>query len=177
LNRLADWQRLFGFHRLGMESAPNTILVQQDSGLVTNIEILIRKAQEMIIESLFGLSLALNVSALKVSLDNPPSEARTAWLHMTVPQRDAALLPLVQHATECIVREVAANPRYSPDLIPELINDLIVKSIPACKDAVRTMMRAHDRMYGSGSGEAFLLGPYLDVLPAAVVQRVRMKEP
>ena len=131
----------------------------------------------MIIESLFGLSLALNVPASKISLDNPPAPAQTAWLHMTVPQRDAALLPLVHRATECIVREVAADPRYRPNLDPERINDLIVRSMPACKDAVRAMMRAHDRMYGSGSGEAFLLGPYLDVLPAAVVQRVRMKTP
>jgi hypothetical protein len=32
-------------------------------------------------------------------------------------------------------------------------------------------------MYGTGSGEAFLLGPYLDVLPAAVVKQVRIKTP
>jgi hypothetical protein len=37
------------------------------------------------------------------------------------------------------------------------------------------MIDAHDRMYGSGSGEAFLLGPYLDVLPAAVVGQVKLK--
>jgi hypothetical protein len=30
-------------------------------------------------------------------------------------------------------------------------------------------------MYGHGSGEAFLIGPYLDVLPAAVVRQVRVK--
>ena len=32
-------------------------------------------------------------------------------------------------------------------------------------------------MYGDGSGEAFLLGPYLDVLPAAVINQVRAKHP
>ena len=36
------------------------------------------------------------------------------------------------------------------------------------------MIDAHDRLYGYGSGEAFLLGPYLDVLPAAVVKQIRM---
>ena len=36
------------------------------------------------------------------------------------------------------------------------------------------MIDAHDRMYGTGSGEAFLLGPYLDVLPAAVIKQVRI---
>jgi hypothetical protein len=39
------------------------------------------------------------------------------------------------------------------------------------------MMDAHDRMYGYGSGEAFLLGPYLDVLPSAVVKQVKAREP
>ena len=39
------------------------------------------------------------------------------------------------------------------------------------------MIDTHDRMYGTGSGEAFLLGPYLDVLPAAVVRRVRIGTP
>jgi hypothetical protein len=39
------------------------------------------------------------------------------------------------------------------------------------------MINAHDRMYGYGSGEAFLLGPYLDVLPSAVVRQVRVKMP
>ncbi len=39
------------------------------------------------------------------------------------------------------------------------------------------MIDAHDHMYGYGSGEAFLLGPYLDVLPAAVVKQVRVKTP
>ncbi len=45
----------------------------------------------------------------------------------------------------------------------------------ACVRPVRAMIDAHDRMYGSGSGEAFLLGPYLDVLPSAVVGQVKLK--
>jgi hypothetical protein len=30
------------------------------------------------------------------------------------------------------------------------------------------MIDAHDRYYGSGSGQQFFMGPYLDALPAAV---------
>ena len=85
------------------------------------------------------------------------------------------MLPHVRRATDCIVRKVFANPRYSPDLGPSEINDLIVVSMAACLGPVRTMMDAYDRMYGSGSGEAFLMGPYLDVLPAAVVGQVKTK--
>jgi hypothetical protein len=60
---------------------------------------------------------------------------------------------------------------------PGDINDIIVDSIAACGRPVRAMIDAHDRMYGTGSGEAFLLGPYLDVLPSAVVQQVKIRTP
>jgi hypothetical protein len=73
------------------------------------------------------------------------------------------------------VRRVFADPHYNADLRPSEINDLIVESMAACVRPVRAMIDAHDRMYGSGSGEAFLLGPYLDVLPSAVVGQVKLK--
>ena len=126
----------------------------------------------MILKSLFGLSLVLNVS-----LDTQPkmSTDPTSWLQMSVRQKDAALLPLVRQATDCIVRRVASDRRFSTDMRPDDVNDLIVDSISACARPVRAMIDAHDRMYGSGSGEAFLLGPYLDVLPSAVVKQVKAR--
>ena len=127
----------------------------------------------MILETLFGLSLVMTVS-----LDTEvPAADPAAWMQMSVRQKDAALLPLVQRATECIVHQVSADPRYKAELRPDEINDLIVDSISACQRPVRAMINGHDRMYGNGSGEAFLLGPYLDVLPAAVVRQVRVKVP
>jgi hypothetical protein len=126
----------------------------------------------MILETLFGMSLVLNVS-LDTQMSQPPEPP--SWLQMTVRQKDASLLPLVRQATECVVRNVMANPRYDSDMRPGDINDLIVDSITACARPVRAMINAHDRMYGLGSGEAFLLGPYLDVLPSAVVRQVKIK--
>ncbi len=127
----------------------------------------------MILELLFGLSLVMNVS-----LDtSTPSANPAAWLQMSVRQKDAKLLPLVRRATECVLQQVAADPRYNADIRSDEINDLIVDSIAACAGPMREMIDAHDRMYGSGSGEAFLLGPYLDVLPAAVVKQVKIRTP
>jgi hypothetical protein len=128
----------------------------------------------MILEAIFGIALVLNVS-----LDAPAADesSRTAWLRMPVPTRDAALLPLVHRATDCIVQEVAADPRIRTGLRPAEINDLIIDSIAACRGPVRATIDAHDRMYGAGSGEAFLLGPYLDVLPAAVINQVGVDRP
>lgn len=128
----------------------------------------------MILEALFGLSLVL-----KTSLDTPlpASIDPNVWTRMSVPQKDAALLPLVQRATDCILRQVADDPRDKPDMRPEEINDLIVDSIAACRQPLRAMIRVHDRLYGDGTGEAFLLGPYLDVLPGAVIKRAKLKAP
>jgi hypothetical protein len=126
----------------------------------------------MILKSLFGLSLVLNVS-LDTQTKMPTDPA--SWLQMSVWQKDAALLPLVRQATDCIVRKVANDRRFSTDMRPDDINDLIVDSISACARPVRAMIDAHDRMFGSGSGEAFLLGPYLDVLPSAVVKQVKAR--
>jgi len=125
----------------------------------------------MLLEPMLGLSLVLSVS---LDFQTPLAETG-AWVSMSTRQRDAKLLPLVQEATACIVRRVFADPRYNTDLRPGEINDLIVDSMAGCVKPVRAMIDAHDRMYGSGSGEAFLLGPYLDVLPAAVVGQVKVK--
>jgi hypothetical protein len=129
----------------------------------------------MILESLFGLSLLVNVSLENTRLAAAADPA--PWLEMSVRQKDAALLPLVRRATDCIVRKAVSDPRYRADLRPDDVNDLIVDSIAACERPVRAMIDAHDRMYGDGSGEAFLLGPYLDVLPAALVKQVRVRAP
>lgn len=127
----------------------------------------------MMLKTLFGFSLMLNVSLDVAATD----DSRMAWLRMSVPQREAALLPLVHRATDCIVYKVSTDARYVPGLSPAEINDLIVDSIAACRQPVRAMIDAHNRMYGDGSGEAFLLGPYLDVLPAAVINRVKTRQP
>ncbi|HZL32285.1 MAG TPA: hypothetical protein VFC54_14665 [Pseudolabrys sp.] len=126
----------------------------------------------MIVKSLVGLSLVLNVS-LDVMPRTPPQ--RAAWAQFSARHFEAALLPLVKRATDCIVRQVASDPRYTHEIRSDEINDLIIDSIGACERPVRAMIKAHDRMFGAGSGEAFLLGPYLDVLPAAVVQQVKVK--
>jgi hypothetical protein len=128
----------------------------------------------MILETLFGMSLVLNVSLdTQMSISSDPA----SWLQMPVRQKDASLLPLVRRATDCVVHKVVADPRYKNDMRAGDINDLIVDSIAACARPVRAMIDAHDHMYGIGSGEAFLLGPYLDVLPSAVVKQVKVKMP
>jgi len=72
----------------------------------------------------------------------------------------------VRSATECIARAVVTDVRFRSGDVA--LSDLIVESMPACLGPVRAMIDAYDRYFGDGTGEAFFMGPYLDVLPAAV---------
>lgn len=131
----------------------------------------------MMLETVFGLSFIVQSLTAPVSLDSraPSISDPGASPQISVRQRESALLPLVRRATECIVREVKADPRYSETLRSSEINDLIIDAMPSCATSLRALIDTHDRMYGNGSGEAFLMGPYLDILPGAVAQQVKLK--
>jgi hypothetical protein len=133
---------------------------------------------KMIVESLFGLSLVLSSPVTPVALarGTEMAMAPAPLPDVSMRKKETALLPLVRRATECIVGKISSDPRYDGDIRPSTINDLIIDSIPACAGPVRAMIEAHDRLYGSGSGEAFLLGPYLDVLPSAIVKQVKVRK-
>jgi hypothetical protein len=116
----------------------------------------------MSLASLVGA--VITVSAVIGLLDDsaaPPT--------LTIQQRMAVTDPLVRSATECIVRAVVRNPHYGADPAVAL-GELIVASMPACVTPVRAMIDAYDRYYGQGTGEAFFMGPYLDVLPKAIIE-------
>jgi hypothetical protein len=115
----------------------------------------------MIIAPLFG-------AALVVAVATGPITAPAAGTTLSTQEKIAATEPLVRSATECIVRTVIADPRYG-NKVGAKLGDLIVDSMPACLTPVRAMIDAYDRYYGEGSGEAFFMGPYLDVLPKAVL--------
>ena len=114
--------------------------------------------------------LALLVgTAIAVAAVTGPFDDSAAPPTLTVQQKMAVTGPLVRSATECIVRAVVRNPHYGAN--PALaLSDLIVASMPACVTPVRAMIDAYDRYYGQGTGEAFFMGPYLDVLPKAIVE-------
>ena len=84
-------------------------------------------------------------------------------------QKIAAMQPLMRSATECIARKVSAHPRFGQRDVD--LGDLIVDAVPGCSAQVRAMIDAYDRYFGDG--EAFFMGPYLDVQPVAVSKWVR----
>ena len=123
----------------------------------------------MILAPLVGIALLVSVAT--GPLDDTPTTG-----NLTAQQKSAVTQPLVRSATECIVRAVVADPRYGTKP-PDQLGDLIVASMPSCVAPMRAMIDAYDRYYGEGSGEAFFMGPYLDVLPKVVVEASKKAAP
>jgi hypothetical protein len=114
----------------------------------------------MLLAPLVGTAMVVAVATEPLNNAGDPA-------HLSMREKMAATEPLVRSATDCIVQAVIADPRYGGQSAE--IGDLIVDSMPTCVKSVRAMIDAYDRYYGDGSGEAFFMGPYLDVLPKAVM--------
>ena len=122
----------------------------------------------MILAALVGLLLVSNAS-FDPQLTAPMGLAAIQpGTQMSRHQKTAVLRPLIRSANDCVARAVAANPRFHKHEDAGEVNELVVVAMDACIDAMRAMISAHDRLFGEGSGEAFFMGPYLDVLPATV---------
>ena len=106
-------------------------------------------------------------AALFIAVATDPLHDAVGDARLSLQEKAAATEPLVRSATQCIVRAVTASPRYR-GRVDAQIGDLIVDSMPTCLTPLRAMIDAYDRYYGDGAGEAFFMGPYLDVLPKAV---------
>lgn len=113
----------------------------------------------------------LTAAALIVSVATGPITEPTALPTLSLQQKTAAMQPLMRSATECIARTVRADPRLGQRNVD--LGDLIVNSVSSCTAQVRAMIEAYDRYFGDGEGEAFFMGPYLDVLPIAVSKWVQ----
>ncbi len=114
----------------------------------------------MIVAQLLGATLVIAVAT-----GSAPDSGRE--IHLSTQEKVAATEPLVRSATDCIVHAVVTDPRYGT--ANAALGDLIVASMPSCLTPIRAMIDAYDRYYGEGTGEAFFMGPYLDVLPKAVI--------
>jgi hypothetical protein len=125
----------------------------------------------MIAAALLTLSLAINTTYEPEDL--APNSYTRALSQMSPQQKFASLRPLVRSATDCVVRVIEADPRFSHAAAAADMNELIVASMAPCANAMRSMIDAHDRLFGEGSGEAFFMGPYLEGLPLTINKMVK----
>lgn len=118
---------------------------------------------------LFGLSLVVNTAFEPYQPQGEPD----TLLKMTVQQKNAVVQPLMRSATDCVVKSVSSDSKFQAGMPPTEVNDLIVSSMGTCVEQMRAMIDAYDRLFGEGAGEAFFMGPYLEVLPKAVTRHVK----
>jgi hypothetical protein len=121
----------------------------------------------MLAAPVVGLSVLVSVAT------GPITDPAMPNTHMSAYQKDVALQPYLRTATECVAKTVMADSRFGDRKSAGNFADLIVDSMPSCAEPVRAMIDAYDRYFGDGSGEAFFMGPYLDVLPTAVSKWVQ----
>jgi hypothetical protein len=114
------------------------------------------------------LAPLLGTAGLVVTVATGPLDPSSHEARFSAQERMAATEPAIRSATDCIAHAVLNDPRYHAE--PGLLGDLIVASVPTCLTPVRAMIDTYDRYYGEGTGEAFFMGPYLDVLPKAVIE-------
>jgi len=123
---------------------------------------------------LLGLSVTLNAAFEPPVPQLGPESARN---QTSLQGKNALIQPLLRSATDCIVRAVSGDPKFQASMGPAEINVLIVASMESCVEEMRAMIEAHDRLFGEGSGEAFFMGPYLEILPRAVSLQVKRSLP
>jgi hypothetical protein len=111
----------------------------------------------------------LTAAAVMLSVATGPNVAPNRQSELSVAQRNAATQKFVRSATDCLAQTVSADPRFRAQAD---IGDLIVDSMPACLGPVRAMIDVYDQYFGNGMGEAFFMGPYLDLLPTAIIKWV-----
>jgi hypothetical protein len=91
-------------------------------------------------------------------------------------ERSALETASVKAATDCVAAAAVNNPNittlYRENRLNE-VTDWIVLRSSACDNPLRAMRLLHDRLYGQGTGQAFLLGDYLADLPRAVGERIK----
>jgi hypothetical protein len=117
----------------------------------------------MIVATLASVSLVVAVAI------EPPAPTPQSGRSMSMQQKTAVMRPLIRSATDCVVRRVSANPRFKSSNVTELIVD----AMTPCAPAMRAMIDEYDRLFGTGAGEAFFMGPYLDGLPTTVLKLVK----
>src|SRR5829696_33159 len=88
-------------------------------------------------------------------------------------QKRKALLPALQATTECIAQEILRSPTALSYARQNKWFETVQSMPEDCKALGSNLIAEHDRLYGPGTGKAFVEGPYASDLPRALKARIR----
>jgi hypothetical protein len=78
----------------------------------------------------------------------------------------------VQAATDCLARAISANSLAMSHALGERWSEAVAATGATCREPLARMVAQHDRLYGEGTGEAFLKDTYFSDLPRALMLRL-----
>lgn len=111
-----------------------------------------------------GLSLAVIVIAVSSSVAQDSQDPRRR-----------AFMPFVRDTTQCLTngasQHLPSGWEPSRQQVQSALNTVLADRL--CDRVIDQMVAAHDRLYGPGTGSAFLIGPYLSDAPRAVLSRLK----
>lgn len=132
-----------------------------------------------------SIALRLSVAALAFQLHVSPGAAQIGEsgfdpLRAFQPppilsegQKRRILRPFVVTASDCIARTALLQPDIIEAYRSLNLQPAIAAAWRPCGSELRQVAAEHDRLHGSGTGLAFLQGPYSDDLPRAVRTRIK----
>src|SRR3954462_10998944 len=88
-------------------------------------------------------------------------------------QKRKALLPALHATTDCIAQEILRSPTALSYARQNKWSEAVQSMPEAFKAFGSTLIAEHDRLYGPGTGKAFVEGPYASDLPRALKARIR----
>jgi hypothetical protein len=88
-------------------------------------------------------------------------------------QKRKALLPAVRATTECMAQEILRSPTALSYARQNKWVETVQSMPEVCKAIGGNLIAEHDRLYGPGTGKAFVEGPYASDLPRALKARLR----
>ena len=117
------------------------------------------------------LALLLSLAPLEASAQSAPQMA-PGPAPLTDGQKREFDRSYVQAATDCIARAISANSVAVEHALGERWSEALEATGATCREHLIRMVAQHDRLYGEGTGEAFLKGAYFSDLPRALMLRL-----
>ena len=119
---------------------------------------------------------SLLLASLAVLACVPVAQARphrhTAAPVVNAEAAEKALAPLRQAATECFADTVLSNPKATAEARAGHWYEAVGITGFLCRPEVAAMIQAHDRIYGSKTGERYFKGAYVKHLDQQIAQRL-----
>src|SRR3954449_3997667 len=88
-------------------------------------------------------------------------------------QKRKELLPAIRATTESLAQEILRSPTALSYARQNKWSEAVQSMPEVCKAFGSTLIAEHDRLYGPGTGKAFVDGPYASDLPRALKARIR----